>query len=130
MSAGWASAPIRDEAVAAQLADDLAPEDWHDILAAYGRDIRHRAEQLAAALREDQAQAAYEAVHSLKGASLNLGFLRLGALCAHLQILAQTPDLATMALSWPAFVDVCNASLARLGDSGLAFETDSSIVRL
>lgn len=126
---GWADQPLRDDEVAAQLAADLDKDDLALIHGAYGADIRLRAGQLRDAVMAGNADQAYRAAHSLKGASLNLGFLRLGQLSAHLQGLAQAGDMAALAVLWDGFAGVCDDTLALLGDSGLAFVTDSSIVR-
>jgi len=125
----WRDAPLVDEAVAADLARDLDPEDLSQILDAFVVDIGSRAGELAMALKGGHVERAQRAVHSLKGAALNLGFFRLGQMCAHLQQLAQAGDLAAIVGLWPTFAATCNDSLGRLGHSGLAFEIDSSIVR-
>lgn len=125
----WHDAPLVADTVTAELARDLDPEDLRQILDAFAIDIGNRAGELAAALESGQVERTQRAVHSLKGAALNLGFLRLGQVCAHLHCLAQSDDLGTVMTLWPEFVATCNDSLARLGHSGLAFEIDSSIVR-
>ena len=125
----WRDAPLVADEVTADLARDLAPEDWRQILDAFAIDIATRAGELASALEGGQIERAQRAAHSLKGAALNLGFFRLGRMCAHLYGLVQSGDLATVMVLWPEFAATCNDSLERLGHSGLAFEIDSSIVR-
>lgn len=129
MSAGWRGAPLVDDAIAATLAEDLGADDLAQVYAALAEDITLRAGQLAEALAVGAADPAYRAVHSLKGAALNLGFLRLGQLCAHLQIPAQAGRVEELVTAWGDFIRVCNDSLARLGHTSLVFEMDSSIVR-
>lgn len=125
----WRTAPTVDDAVSAQLRADLDPDDFAAIQQALAADIRQRAGELAAALDGADADAAHRAVHSLKGAALNLGHLRLGGLCAHLNQLAVAGDLAAIAALWPQLAQACDGSLQALGHAGLAFVSDSSIVR-
>ena len=127
--ADWRDAPPVDGAVTAQLAADLDAEDFRLIHQALAADIGQRAAELAAALAETDLDAVRRAVHSLKGAALNLGHLRLGRLCAHLNQLALAGDLTAVAALWPELVAACDGSLAALGHAGLAFADDSSIVR-
>lgn len=121
----WRQAPLVDDRVAAQLQADLEADDLTEILGAFAADIRARAAELAAALAAADDVTARRAAHSLKGAALNLGRLRLGLICAHFQQVA----LADIATLWPEFAAICDSSLAGLGQTGLAFGVDSSIVR-
>lgn len=127
--AGWRDAPVVDAAVRDQLRADLDPEDFvliHDALAA---DIRQRVGELEAALAGGDAEAGRRAVHSLKGAALNLGHLRLGLLCAELNQLALAGDWAAVAAGKTALSAAAADSLAALGHAGLALGADSAIVR-
>ena len=95
----------------------------------WAADIRQRAGELSAALTGADRDSARRAVHSLKGAALNLGHARLGLLCVDLDRLALAGDLAGIAALRRELVAACDGSLAALGHAGLAFAKDSSIVR-
>ncbi|WP_106002843.1 Hpt domain-containing protein [Magnetospirillum gryphiswaldense] len=121
----WRDAPLLDAGVIAQLQADLEADELAEILAAFAADIHSRADQLAAALAAGDTGLAHRAAHSLKGAALNLGRQRLGLICAHFQHAGQA-DIKAL---WPEFAAICDAVLAAQGQTGLAFEVDSSIVR-
>lgn len=114
MTDAWRRAPLVDKSVHAALIADLEAGEFELILAAFGRDIALRAGQLSAALAAADIEAARTAVHSLKGAALNMGFLRLGELCGHLQALARAGALDELAASRDDFGQVCDDSLAEL----------------
>lgn len=125
----WRQAPVVDEAVTAQLRQDLDEDDFVLVHHALADDIRVRLAELAAALDGDDFATARRAIHSLKGAALNLGHRRLGLLCSHLNERALAADWPSVRAAWD---DLCAAgaqSVAALGDAGLAFDGDSSIVR-
>lgn len=127
--AAWRQAPVVDGAVTDQLRRDLDEDDFvlvHDALA---DDIRGRLAELAAALAGDDAETARRAIHSLKGAALNLGHVRLGLLCAHLNQCAVAGDWDRVRAGWDDLTAASQLSLAALGHAGLAFDGDSSIVR-
>ncbi|MGE4279006.1 MAG: Hpt domain-containing protein [Magnetospirillum sp.] len=127
--ADWRQAPVVDDAVTTQLRQDLDEDDFVLVHAALADDIRGRMAELAAALAADDAETARRAIHSLKGAALNLGHARLGLLCSHLNQCALASDWSAIRSAWDDLRAVGTASLAALGHGGLAFDGDSSIVR-
>lgn len=125
----WRQAPVVDTSVTDQLRQDLDEADFvlvHDALA---DDIRGRLAELSGALAQDDGDTARRAIHSLKGAALNLGHLRLGLLCGHLNHCALAGDWDSVRGGWDDLVASGQSSLAALGHAGLAFDGDSSIVR-
>lgn len=127
--ADWRLAPVVDGAVTDQLRRDLDEDDFVLVHQALADDIRGRMAELAAALARDDSETARRAIHSLKGAALNLGHLRLGLLCSHLNDRALAADWPTVRAARDDLAAVCQLSLAALGHAGLAFGGDSSIVR-
>jgi len=127
--ADWRQAPVVDMAVTGQLRQDLDEDDFvlvHDALAG---DICGRLAELAGALARDDRDTVQRALHSLKGAALNLGHARLGLLCSQLNQCAVAGDWAGVRAGWDDLVAAGQSSLAALGHAGLAFDGDSSIVR-
>lgn len=64
---------------------ELLDEDFVPLLETYLQDCRLRLAALRQAFHNGDNQAGYDAVHALKGASANIGAVRLAELCLKLQ---------------------------------------------
>lgn len=64
---------------------DLLEDDFNDLIHTYMNDSEIRLNELNTAVTTNDARLGYEAAHSLKGASSNLGANQLSELCYQLQ---------------------------------------------
>lgn len=64
---------------------DLLEEDLSELLQTYMQDSEQRLAEMQTALSEQNSRLGFEAAHSLKGASANLGATVLTELCSKLQ---------------------------------------------
>lgn len=64
---------------------DLLEEDFTDLIQTYMNDSETRLSEIAKALQSKDYRLGFEAAHSLKGASSNLGATHLSELCYQLQ---------------------------------------------
>lgn len=65
---------------------ELLDEEFDSLLRSYLVDSQTRLQAIQAAFEHRDSSKGYEAVHSLKGASANLGAVHLAELCLKLQI--------------------------------------------
>ena len=110
--AGDTSPPpaLQDPAVAAELTDDLGPELYRTLLQSFATSLP---ETLAAALDaagRAEPKGTAMALHSIKGAAANLGFLRLSALAERQEARCKIGDAAGFDL----------AEISRCADATLA----------
>lgn len=68
---------------------DLLEDDFNDLIETYMQDSEKRVAEMQTALANDDNRLGFEAAHSLKGASSNLGAIRLTELCYQLQEIAR-----------------------------------------
>jgi HPt (histidine-containing phosphotransfer) domain-containing protein len=73
---------------------ELLDEDFVPLLETYLRDCTLRLGELRSACSSGDNQAGYEAIHALKGASANIGAVRLAELCLKLQNACRAGHLA------------------------------------
>lgn len=64
---------------------DLLEDDFMDLIQTYIVDSEHRLNEMQTAFEQDDNRLGFEAAHSLKGASSNLGATSLTELCYQLQ---------------------------------------------
>lgn len=64
---------------------ELLEEDFADLIGAYVKDSETRIREMQEAFDSNDNRKGFEAVHSLKGASSNLGATKLTELCYELQ---------------------------------------------
>lgn len=64
---------------------DLLEEDFTDLIQTYINDSETRLSEMQSAIKNDDNRLGFEAAHSLKGASSNLGAVHLSELCYQLQ---------------------------------------------
>jgi HPt (histidine-containing phosphotransfer) domain-containing protein len=121
---------LDDPAVLDDLALALPADVTAPMLAAFADDVVRRRDDLIAAAAAGDAAAAGREAHSLKGAALNLGFLRLGAAAAHMQELGKAGDLAGVKAASADFSAVCSLSLQRLEQTAATRGLPSSKIRL
>ncbi|MGE5478372.1 MAG: Hpt domain-containing protein [Bacteroidales bacterium] len=71
--------PLVDQAAQDDLADALGAEDFADLITRFFQQLPELTERIVTAMRAGDAVAVGKAGHTLKGAAINLGFVRLSA---------------------------------------------------
>ena len=91
---------MTEPSFAAQLAEDLGPEDLRHVLDVFGRDVARLAGVLREAAAGDDAIGFRRAAHGLAGAAGAVGASALEQQCRQAMALAEaTPDSLTAAMS-------------------------------
>lgn len=100
---------MSDLGFAAQLAEDLSPDDLRLVLGVFRADVERLAGQLAAAVRDDDGAAFRRAAHGLAGAAGAVGAVPLELACRHGMV-----ELAPTAATLAGIDQACTAALGEL----------------
>jgi len=92
-----------DPLVLAEL-KELLEDDFTDLISTFIRDTQQRLELLASAILTEDFSSARMSAHSLKGSSINIGFVQFAQLCHEMEEAAKATKLDSCRTLLPALL--------------------------